>query len=270
MPFSSYADAPGVRFHYVRTGTGSPVLLIPGSGGWRVTFDAMAPRLSSRHTVYAVDPPGQSLTEVVDSAFPYGADGIAESIGAFLDAVGVPRVAIVGHSWGGGFALRFAELHPERVSRLALIAPGGLDVKDVWEFRLLRIPFLGELAASLTPTAAVRHLLRKSFAHKDRVPDHLIAEAVRLGRARTTEMLRVERTVRWAETERDLHLVETPVLLLWGSLDRFFPVHLVERFTSRLPAVESHVLENCGHSLHDDCPDRTYALLLPFLEGDDR
>ncbi|MBA9002807.1 pimeloyl-ACP methyl ester carboxylesterase [Actinomadura cellulosilytica] len=95
---------------------------------------------------------------------------VARSIGSFLDAIGLERTAIVGHSWGGGFALRFGELHPDRVTRLALIASGGLDVRDAWEFRM-----------------------------------------------------------------------------------------------ARLPIVEAHVLSGGGHSLHDDCPDRTQALLLSFL-----
>lgn len=61
------------------------------------------------------------------------------------------------------------------------------------------------------------------------------------------------------------HLVTAPVLLLWRTADRFLPVRLVDRFIARLPDVEPHVLAGCGHSLRDDCPERTYELLLPFL-----
>jgi hypothetical protein len=108
-----------------------------------------------------------------------------------------------------------------------LLAPGGLDVKDIWEFRLLRLPVLGELTVRLTSTASVRHLLRKAFVRRERVPDDLIGEVVgelRSGRnraARLADMLRVERSVRWADTEADLHLVRALVLLLWGSKDRY-------------------------------------------------
>src|SRR5215207_7222784 len=107
-----YVVTAQARFRYMRAGMGTPVLLVPGSGGWRLTFHAMAPVLARRHTVLALDPPGQGLTEVRDPAFGHDADATASSINAFLDAVGVERTAIVGHSWGGGFALRFAELFP--------------------------------------------------------------------------------------------------------------------------------------------------------------
>jgi pimeloyl-ACP methyl ester carboxylesterase len=203
-----YVDTAMARFRYARTGTGPPVLLLPGSGGWRLTFHTMAAVLAQRHTVFALDPPGQGLTEVLDPGFGYDADAIARSIAGFLDAVGLERTAIVGHSWGGGFALRFAQLYPARVTRLALLAPGGLDVKDIWEFRLLRLLVVGGLAVRLTSMASVRHLLRKSFVHRERISDDLIGEVVgelRSGRnraARRTDMLRVERSVTKEKAER--------------------------------------------------------------------
>jgi pimeloyl-ACP methyl ester carboxylesterase len=239
-----------------------------------LTFHTLAEVLAERHTVFALDPPGQDLTEVLDPDFCYDADAIARSIAAFLDAVGLERTAIVGHSWGGGFALRFSQLYPDRVTRLALLGPGGLDVKDVWEFRLLRLPVLGELAVRLQSAAAVRRMLRKSFVHRERVPNLLVREVVREMKslphrtARLTDMLRVERSVSWAQTEADLHLVRAPVLLLWGNQDRYFPVRLIDRFVTRLPRAEHHVLSECGHLLPDDCPEQTYALLSTFLRRD--
>lgn len=269
-----YVDTAVARFRYARIGSGTPVLLLPGSGGWQLTFHTTAAVLAERHTVFALDPAGQGLTEVVDPDFGYGADSIARSIAVFLDAVGLERTAVVGHSWGGGFALRFAQLYPERVTRLALLGPAGLDVKDAWEFRLLRVPILGELAVRLQSMAVVRHMLRKSFVHRERIPEQLVGRVVHEMRsrpnraARYRDMLRVERSVSWAETEADLHLVRAPVLLLWGNQDRYFPGRLIDRFVTRLPKAEHHVLSDCGHSLPDDCPEQTYVLLSEFLQRD--
>ncbi|WP_406274465.1 alpha/beta hydrolase [Nocardia sp. NBC_00881] len=267
-------DTAVAHFHYAQAGTGPPVLLLPGSGGWKLTLTDLTAALARRHTVYALDPPGQGLTRIHDRSTRFGTDAVADSIRTFLDAVGIRRAAIVGHSWGGGFALRFAQLHPERLTRLALIAPGGLDVADRWEFRLLRLPVLGEIGVHLISTASVRHMIRKSFANRDRIPDNLIQDYVRMmrqapGRAeRLADLLRVERSVRWSDTERDLSSVDAPVLLLWGSEDRYFPVRLMQRFTARLPHVQAHLLPGGGHSLHDDLPDATMQRLRPFLSAD--
>ena len=261
-----------MRFQYAVAGEGPPVVLVPGSGGWRLTFDNMITKLSATHRVYAVDPPGQGGTRVIDPAFGYDADAVARSIADFLAAVELPAAAIVGHSWGGGFALRLAQLHPERVSRLALLAPAGVDVPDVWEFRLLRRPLVGELATRFTSAASVRHMLRKSFAHRERMPadDVIRAAAEQLRSAPGAadlrrDMLQIERRVRWTDTDRDLDQVRCPTLILWGDRDRYFPVRLLDRFTRRLPTAESHTLPGCGHSLHDDCPDQAYPLLTRFL-----
>jgi pimeloyl-ACP methyl ester carboxylesterase len=138
-----------------------------------------------------------------------------------VDAVGLPTAAVVGHSWGGGFALRLAQLQPERVSALALLAPGGLDVADVWEFRLVRRPVIGEVATRYAATASMRHMLLKSFVHPDRMPgEDLLREAAQQMRsgpgaaALRRDLLRFERAVRWGVTERDLDRVRCPMVII--------------------------------------------------------
>jgi pimeloyl-ACP methyl ester carboxylesterase len=115
-------------------------------------------------------------------------------------------------------------------------------------------------------------MLRKSFVHPDRMPgEDLIRAAARQMRsgpdaaALRRDLLRVERAVRWADTERALDRVQCPTLILWGEHDRYLPARLLARFTSRLPDVEAHTLAGCGHSLHDDCPEQVYPLLTRFL-----
>jgi pimeloyl-ACP methyl ester carboxylesterase len=270
----AFVDTAIARFHYARAGHGSPVLLLPGSGGWKFTFQAMLGVLAQQHTVYALDLPGQGRTRILHREAFSGTDAVCRSIGSFLDAMGVELTAIVGHSWGGGFALRFAELQPGRVTRLALIAPAGLDVPDVWEFRLVRLPVVGELAVRLLSAGVVRHMLGKSFVHRERVPRDRVPDFLRMVRQphhrsdRLRDMLHVERSVQWVDTEAALHRIDAPILLLWGDQDRYLPVRLVEVFTSRLPRVQAHVVSDGGHSLHDDCPAQTYALLVPFLATD--
>jgi 4,5:9,10-diseco-3-hydroxy-5,9,17-trioxoandrosta-1(10),2-diene-4-oate hydrolase len=260
------------RFAYVRAGSGPPVLLLPGAGGWRLTFAAMLDRLAAGHTAYALDPPGQGDTRVLDPAFAYDVDAIADSIIDFLDQQGVSTVDLVGHSWGGGFALRLAQRHPERVTKIALLAPAGIDVADSWEFRLLRLPLVGELLTRFTSAASMRHLMHKSFYDRDRMPpDEVIKEAARALRSGPDaaslcrDLLRVERAVRWTDTEQGLSQVTAPVMILWGAHDRIFAVEHLARFTDHLPDVRAHVLAGAGHSLHDDRPDLVYPLLINFL-----
>lgn len=261
-----------VRFRYTVAGSGSPVVLLPGSGGWQLTFDVLLRTLASSHTVYAVDPPGQGGTRVSNPRFGFNTDDIADALAQFLSGVELPSAAIVGHSWGGGFALRLAQRHPNRVDRLALLAPAGLAVQDIWEFRALRWPGVGEVAVRFTSTATVRHMLRKSFANPHRMPDiRLISAAAKQLRCGPDaahlrrDLLRVERAVDWSSTERDLAQVTCPTLILWGDRDRYLPVNLLARFTAKLPHAEAHIVTGAGHSLHDDATEQAYPLLAKFL-----
>jgi pimeloyl-ACP methyl ester carboxylesterase len=56
-----------------------------------------------------------------------------------------------------------------------------------------------------------------------------------------------------------------PVLLLWGEHDRIVPSHVARCLLDALPTARLAVIEACGHAPHEECPDRTLAILEPFL-----
>ena len=76
--------------------------------------------------------------------------------------------------------------------------------------------------------------------------------------------LRIERAVRWADTERDPDRVQCPTLILQGERDQYFPDRLVSRFINRLPNAAAHTLAGCGHSRHDDCHEQAHPLITRF------
>jgi pimeloyl-ACP methyl ester carboxylesterase len=95
------------------------------------------------------------------------------ALASFLDAVHLRRTALVGNSWSGGWALSFAQRYPQRVSRLALLDSSGLDVPDIWTWRVFKIPVVGELLADFDVTKGSM----RSFL------DMAIWQAGQLGRA---------------------------------------------------------------------------------------
>src|SRR6185503_2192983 len=99
----------GARVSYSRTGTGEPVLLIQGVGAvgnaWRPQIDALA----SRYSVITIDNRG------------IGASTITEGAVTIVDAEGIGRCHVVGHSMGGLIAMQIALTSPRRVKSLALL-----------------------------------------------------------------------------------------------------------------------------------------------------
>ena len=249
VPSARFVSTPTVRFFAAQAGKQDHVLVLPGSGGWRLTMGTLVSGLYAAGVhVHALDPPGQGRTVVLTDDFDYGVDGIASAITDYLDAEHLDRVAVIGHSWGGGYALRLAQLHPDRITRLALLAPAGLHRRDPWEFRMLRVHGFGEIAARCMTAGSLRHMLKKSLANSDRLPEPGVvreaARSLRTGRGsaqRRRDLLRVERAVDWAATAANLDAVACPTLLLWGTQDRYYPPALMDQFGSRLPNVEAHL-----------------------------
>ncbi|MFD6140376.1 alpha/beta fold hydrolase [Promicromonospora sp. NPDC060271] len=265
---SRYAETPLARFHYVRSGSGSPVVLLSPGGtsviGWRDQLEA----LSREHTVYVVDLPGQGYTQLHDDDFRYDVPAMVGAIGTFLDAVGLRRTALAGNSWSGGWALAFAQHHPDRVTRLALLDATGLDLPGTVMWESLKVPVLGELATKLsTSRPAVRGLAEGMLVHDEILTDQLLDEwwapATFRDNVRATYLL--ERRLDWAGTEEALPGTDTPTLILWGEEDTVQPVERAHRFAALLPDARLETLAGCGHVPQLDCPAAVNQHLRAFF-----
>lgn len=122
-PEGRFVDIGGDHIHYVEYGSGPPLVFVHGLAGQMRNF-AYLPltRLAQHHRVILVDRPGagRSLRGARSQANVFAQ---ARTIAAFIDALKLDRPVLVGHSLGGAIALAVGLNHPERVSRLALIAP---------------------------------------------------------------------------------------------------------------------------------------------------
>src|SRR5262245_61699566 len=120
-PPGRFADIGGRRIHYSeRPGEGPPVVLLHGMPGTHLDFAGVVEALPGRHTV-AVDRPGYGWSQ----GGPLDYQAQIALIPTLLDALGLGRAVLAGHSFGGLVALGVAVRHPETVAGLALIAPSG-------------------------------------------------------------------------------------------------------------------------------------------------
>lgn len=116
-------DLPGVDLRLRGTrwpGAGPAVLLLHGLASTRHIWDLVVPRLAGR-AVLALDQRGHGDSDRPDG--PYDGATVAADVLTALDALGLSRVVVVGHSWGAATALRLAATSPERV--LAAVALDG-------------------------------------------------------------------------------------------------------------------------------------------------
>jgi pimeloyl-ACP methyl ester carboxylesterase len=266
---SRFADTALARFHYTRTGHGPPVVLIPGGAQWIFSYRDTIPALADHFTVFAVELPGQGYTALRQRDFGFDFDAMADALGAFLDAMELPRVSLVGHSWGGSWSLYFARRHPERVGRLVLIDTPALKVTASWEFLPLGLPVIGQLAVKLMRKSDFARVFRKCFSHQDRITRQVIDENwAPLSRRQNREALwKLERQLDYRQTEESLGRVQCPTLVVWGAEDRLDQPWQAHELGRRIPGAVVEILPGCGHSAHEDCPSLANPVLVRFLGG---
>jgi 4,5:9,10-diseco-3-hydroxy-5,9,17-trioxoandrosta-1(10),2-diene-4-oate hydrolase len=266
---SKYVDTPVARVHYLERGSGAPVVLLAPGASPAAAWDVELTALALDHTVYAVDLPGQGETRLHEEDFAFDLDAMTGALDQFLDALHLQNVVLGGNSWSGGWGLAYAQRHPERVSKLLLLAPSGLDEPDVLSWEALKRPLVGEAFAKL---AANRSMVKSAvlglFVHKDRVTPQLVDAMWIPGtyRDNVRSMYALERGLDWRVTERALPSTRQPALVLWGDHDTVLPVAQAARFGQLLPNATVQVLPGCGHALTVDCPDQVTALLAAFLK----
>ena len=105
--------------------SGSAVIALHGLASSSRWYDLVAPLLADTHRVVAPDQRGHGLSEHPSTGYDW--QSLAADVAAFMEAVGLDRPAVLGHSWGGYVALALAAKFPRSVSRVVLIDGGFMD-----------------------------------------------------------------------------------------------------------------------------------------------
>jgi pimeloyl-ACP methyl ester carboxylesterase len=249
-------DLDGLRVHYVEEGHGPATALIHGLGGFAESWRHNIPELARHGRVIALDLPGFGRSG--KPRREYTAGFLARALDAFLRALGVEQVRLVGHSLGGAVASRYALEYPERVERLALLgaAVPGFDLRPSWVYRTLSLPGVGEVLASFLTRGICAKGLERCFAQPDPeeirffVEHEFTARTSLDGRAAYLSLLRTVKDdfTTGAEAYRaGLGRLGRNVLVVHGREDRVVPLAHARRVAEGLGVAEPRWLDGCGH-----------------------
>ena len=269
---SHYVDLKDFRLHYVHVGTGAPVILIPGGGGSTYSFRELAAALAPNYSVYVLDPPGDGYTTPLATTPNYNQlytlDAIDRTLLAFMDKLAIPKATFIGNSWGGGYALYFAEKHPSRVDKLVSLNGTGINLPDSWKWELTKWPVIGELAIKLFSSEDdVKSSLSRVLVHRE-VTDEMVRETWIPYRRHHNLISQwvLERNLDWNETERRLPNLRVPTLVVWGMQDTVLDTTIqLQRWRQLVPAARIVEVKGAGHVVHEDQPDRVAAVIEDFL-----
>ena len=114
-----------VRMHYVREGSGPPLVLLHGWPGFWWEWNKVIGPLAEYYDVIVPDHRGFGDSEKVDldTVSNYSAEALMNDQAEFLDALGLDKVYLVGHDWGGIVAHKFLRNHPDRIIKAAIFDP---------------------------------------------------------------------------------------------------------------------------------------------------
>lgn len=265
-PLGRFVEVGGARVHYLERGSGPTLLLIHGLGAsMRVFTHSVLDRLAGEFRVVLMERPGSGESTRGPSACAR-VRSQAETVSAFISAVGLDHPVLVGHSLGGAVALAVALAHPEQVRGLALVAPLANAQETVPPvFRKLIITSRALRRATAWTVATPASILRSArvldtLFGPDAVPaDYATAGGGLLGLrpksfcAASEDLVALEGELpelvgRYAE-------LRLPVGILYGRGDRVLDhrLHGVE-VAAKIEGAELELIEG-GHMLPLTAPD---------------
>jgi pimeloyl-ACP methyl ester carboxylesterase len=275
-------QANNADFHVARVGKGPPLLLLHGWPEFWLTWEPVMTRLAHRFTLIAPDLRGFGDSDKPDG--PYGPDQHAADMLELLDALGLPKVGVVGHDVGGAVMQPLARRAPERFSGLFFfdfVYPGiGPRMAEPDRLNIIWYQSFNQMEMAPALVGATRESCRtyighflKNWAHRQRAFDDVLEAFVdnylkpgnlaggfahyRASHAGRVKMMKGEAP--------DLPPIELPTCIRWAEHDPLFPYAWTDRLGETFSSVDLAPFRDVGHFPHREDPDQAAAEIATFF-----
>jgi pimeloyl-ACP methyl ester carboxylesterase len=250
MPFAQIGEQ--ALFYTVSRRGGPALILIHGAGGSHLHWPAALRRMPGA-TVYAVDLPGHGRSE--GPGREHIEDYVADIV-RFMDAVGVSRGVLVGHSMGGAIAQMTALMAPERVAGLVLVGTGA------------RLRVAPALLDGILQDARGALALITEWAWGPEADPAMVARGRQM-------MARVNPRVVWGDfaacdrfdIRERVGEITAPTLVITGSEDRMTPPKFGQWLAEHIPGARFVLVEGAGHMVMLEKPDQVASAVREWLKA---
>ncbi len=238
-----FVEADGFRIRYLEAGEGPVLVHLHGAGGLRLHrgHDLLA----LKHRVIVMEMPG--FGQSPENKRSADTRDLAETMAAAIQALGIESYDLMGTSYGGKVVLWLAALHPGRVRALVLEAPAAIRPPNA-------------RPSSGTPEERAARL----YAHPERMPrPEPVDPAVE-----AKQLALVMRSIgpaRDAALEERMGRMETPVLVLFGTMDRIIPSEMGRHYKALLPHCHLIFVYDAGHAPGAERPEAFTEAAMDFL-----
>jgi microsomal epoxide hydrolase len=281
----------GTRLHVVEAGaehSSTPLVLVSGWPQSAYVWRKMIPRLAASHRVIAIDPPGLGWSDPLTEGLP-DSETVAVLLQAALAQLGVlggsRKIVFIGHDIGAWLAYPFAVKFPAAVARLAVVdalVPGLSSPQayamtpdtffKTWHFAFNALPDLPEALIAGRERLYLEWLLRsRSVDPVTAFDGHAIDEYVacysRAGAMRAG--FGYYRAIFTSAAQNRAFAaagkLKVPILAIGGA--QWLGPAIVSAFEAIGENVSGALIENCGHFVPEEQPERLSELILDFCKG---
>lgn len=259
---------------------GAPlVMLLHGFPELNISWRNQIPALADAG--YRVVAPNQRGYPGSPRGGSYSTANLAKDVVAMIDAMGADKAIIVGHDWGGGVAWTLAHLHPDRVEKLVVMncpppvvlahafRTNPSQLKKSWYMFFFQIPKLPErFVVRMMPNALVAGSHNRSVWNPENLAPYAEAFATPEQATGPVNWYRAGLRKPWAM--RDLPPIAVPILIIWGTKDRFLGLELISPQALRRAIAFGNdpdvvLLEDAGHFVQNESPEEVNIALLDWL-----
>jgi 4,5:9,10-diseco-3-hydroxy-5,9,17-trioxoandrosta-1(10),2-diene-4-oate hydrolase len=264
-PFGrSLAVRGGLNMHWQEEGSGPPVVLIHGSGpgaGGHANFAGNMPVIAAAgYRVLVPDLMGFGWSDKPDDDYPLSL--FVDTLADFLDALGIRQAVLVGNSLGGAVSIGFALAHPERVSKLVLMAPGGIETRE----RYFQMDGIQQMVSRFVGAgfdhATMGDILKLLAFDAKYVTPGMIESRINVYQTQPKAVLG---RISVPDLTDRLGELAMPILGFWGWEDRFCPATGAEKIVAACPDARMTLYSRCGHWVMIERADDFNREVLHFL-----
>ena len=260
---------------YIDQGRGRVVVMVHGNPTWSFYYRNLAGLLKASFRVIVPDHIGCGYSSKPQD-YPYRLKDHIYNLEQLIDSLGVDRVSLVMHDWGGAIGMGFAGRRPEMIESLVVFNTAAFCSNRIpWRIKICRTPLLGPLmirGVNLFARAAIRMAVNRPLS-PEIVRGYLAPYDSWQNRIATLRFVQdiplSEKDRSWEtlkEVEAGLDLfTETPMLILWGGKDFCFNDHFYNEWRRRFPNARAEYFPEAGHYVLEDAFDEIGPMVLNFL-----
>lgn len=257
---SQYMELDGVTIHYRDEGQGPPLLLLHGVASSLHTWDAWVEQLKDQYRVIRLDLPGFGMTGPDQSAPDYEADYMVDKLNRFTERLGIQKFFLVGNSLGGYYAWNYAAQHPDKLYKLVLMNSAGYPQDVPFWIGFASWPVVNWVTPYMMPKPVVNWTLKSAYADPDKISEESFQRYFDLTLRQGNRASYIKHFMSIREKADDQTVADrvkhvmTPTLLMWGEMDEWIPLDVMQKFHRDLPDSEYIVYEGVGHLPMEELP----------------